>query len=256
MATINISANVDKALSALDNLRKQIPFITSLAINRTAQSVKAKEEHEIRDVFDRPTPFIQNSVFIKPSNKRNLTSKVGLKEFASKGNPATKILAAEIAGGSRRLKRYEVALKRVGALPDGYYTVPGEAAKIDQYGNIARAQVIQMLAYFKAFPEAGYKANATDATKAKLAKGSKKKFGVSYFVGRPKGGKSPLGIWMRVYSSFGTAVRPIMIFVQHAQYQPIFDFKFVAENTVNKEFDVEFRRAFNEVIGNGVETVK
>ena len=249
MTTINVSVNVDEAVKRLGFVRKQIPFITSLSLNRTGQKVKAKEEHEIRDVFDRPTPFIQNSIFLKPSNKTNLTALVGIKDFASKSVPATKILEAEIKGGSRRLKRYEIALRRVGALPNGYYTVPGAAAQIDQYGNIARKHITQILAYFKAFPEAGYKANSTERSRARLKRGTKKKLGVSYFVGRPGDGKSPLGIWMRIHSSFGSAIKPVLIFIKSAQYQSVFDFKFVAENTVKKEFNGEFERAYREVFG-------
>ena len=249
MTTINVSVNVDEAVKRLGFVRKQIPFITSLSLNRTGQKVKAKEEHEIRDVFDRPTPFIQNSIFLKPSNKTNLTALVGIKDFASKSVPATKILEAEIKGGSRRLKRYEIALRRVGALPNGYYTVPGAAAQIDQYGNIARKHITQILAYFKAFPEAGYKANSTERSRARLKRGTKKKLGVSYFVGSPGDGKSPLGIWMRIHSSFGSAIKPVLIFIKSAQYQSVFDFKFVAENTVKKEFNGEFERAYREVLG-------
>lgn len=249
MTTINVSVNVDEAVKRLGFVRKQIPFITSLSLNRTGQKVKAKEEHEIRDVFDRPTPFIQNSIFLKPSNKTNLTATVGIKDFASKSVPATKILEAEIKGGSRRLKRYEIALRRVGALPNGYYTVPGAAAQIDQYGNIARKHITQILAYFKAFPEAGYKANSTERSRARLKRGTKKKLGVSYFVGRPGDGKSPLGIWMRIHSSFGSAIKPVLIFIKSAQYQSVFDFKFVAENTVKKEFSGEFERTYREVLG-------
>lgn len=253
MTTINVSVNVDEAVKRLGFVRKQIPFITSLSLNRTGQKVKAKEEHEIRDVFDRPTPFIQNSIFLKASNKTNLTATVGIKDFASKSVPATKILEAEIKGGSRRLKRYEIALRRVGALPNGYYTVPGAAAQIDQYGNIARKHITQILAYFKAFPEAGYKANSTERSRARLKRGTKKKLGVSYFVGRPGDGKSPLGIWQRQHTGSFTGparkVRPVLIFIKSAQYQSVFDFKFVAENTVKKEFNGEFERAYREVLG-------
>ncbi len=253
MTTINVSVNVDEAVKRLGFVRKQIPFITSLSLNRTGQKVKAKEEHEIRDVFDRPTPFIQNSIFLKPSNKTNLTATVGIKDFASKSVPATKILEAEIKGGSRRLKRYEIALRRVGALPNGYYTVPGKAAPMDKYGNVVKRKFNEILAYLQAFPEAGYKANSTAATKEKLRKGSKKKIGVSYFVGRPAGGRLPLGIWKRnhvgLFNGPSKQLEPIFIFVQHTQYKPIYDFKFVAENTVKKEFNGEFERTYREVLG-------
>ena len=253
MAEINVSVNVGDAIKRLGDIGRQIPFVASLAINRTGQKVKAKEEHEIRDVFDRPTPYIQRSIFLKPSNKSNLTATVGIKDQAGKGIPATKVLDAEIAGGPRKLKRFEVALRRVGALPNGYFIVPGAAAQIDQYGNIARKQITQILAFFKAFPEAGYKANSTDKTRAKLKRGSKKRIGVSYFVGRPNNGKSPLGIWQvqhqGLFTGPGRPLRPVFIFVPHVIYQPIFDFKFVAESTVKKEFDGEFERAYREVIG-------
>ena len=247
MTTINVSADVDKAVRHLHGVSKQIPFAASLAINRTAQKVKKKEEHEIRDVFDRPTPYIQNSIFLKPSNKRNLTAIVGIKDIAIKGNPATKILRAEIGGGARRLKRYEVLLRSTGNLPSGYYTVPGQAAKMDQYGNISRSQITQILSYFKSFPEAGYKANATEATKAKLAKSTKSRRGFQYFIGKV-GDKGTLGIWQRVKSNFGTSTRPILIYVRSTNYEPIFDFEFVATNTVRKEFVAEFENAINQAV--------
>lgn len=248
MINLNCKVDIKVALKQLADVKdKQLPFATSLAINRTAQKVKLKQEHEIRDVFDRPTPFIQNSQFIKYSNKRNLTATVGVKDFSfGKGVPAVKTLLAEIGGGERRLKRFERALRSAGVLPNGYMIVPGEAADIDQYGNIKGSQIVKILSYFRAFQEAGYKANSTEASRAKLAKSTKSRRGVSYFVGAPGDGKSPLGIWQRIYSNFGTAIRPIMIFVKSTNYDPIYDFKFVAESTVQKEFDREFIRAWEE----------
>ena len=251
---IKIDAKVDvrgivKQLADIKD--KQLPFAMSLAINHTAQKVKAAEQHEIRDVFDRPTPYIQNSVFIKPSNKTNLTAKVWLKDQAIKGVGADKILAAEITGGQRRLKRFEKALMSAGALPPGYYTVPGKGIDLDAYGNVPASLIVRLLSYFKAFPEAGYKANMTDKGREKLKKGSKKQQGMSFFVGSPKDGKLPLGIWQRGHLSDKFTgpvrpIRPILMFMPFTMYEPIFDFKFVAENTINKEFDGEFIKAWNQ----------
>lgn len=218
------------------------------AIDATAKKVKEAEQKEMRDVFDRPTPYIMESIFVKPTSSGNLTATVGIKDQATKAVPASKILSAQITGGSRRYKRFEVALRSVGALPDGYYIVPGSGATLDQHGNLSRGLVVQILSYFKAFPEQGYRANATEASRAKLAKGNKTRYGVSYFVGRPGDGKLPLGIWQRVHSNFGKALRPILIFVPHGQYHPVFDFKYVAELTVKKEYGKEFNRAFNDVM--------
>lgn len=247
-----ISVNIDirDALKQLADIKdKQLPFATSLAINRTAQKVKEREQHEIRDVFYRPTPFIQNSIFIKPSNKTNLTARVGVKDNAfGKGIPAIKPLEAEIVGGERRLKRYEVALRAIGVLPDGYFTVPGEGAEIDSFGNMKAGQIRQLLSYFRANRDVGSTSNSTDKTRAKLAKNTNTKRGISYFVGSPGDGKAPLGIWMKVYSNFGTAIRPILIFVQSANYEAIFDFELVAKTTVDREIDGEFAKALDEAI--------
>lgn len=245
---ISLSIDVRDVLKQLADVKdKQLPFATSLAINRTAQKVKAKEEHEIRDVFDRPTPYIQNSVFIKPSTKTSLTAKVGIKDQAfGKGLPAIKPLQAEISGGERRLKRYEEALRSIGVLPEGYFTVPGEAANIDSFGNIARGQIVQILSYFRANRDVGSTSNSTDKTRAKLAKSTNTKRGISYFVGSPGDGKAPLGIWMKVFSNFGTAIRPILIFVKSANYEPIYDFKFVAKTTIDSEWDMAFNAAWAE----------
>lgn len=245
MINITVKFAVRDVIKQIKDIHdKQIPFATSLAINNTAKLVKTKEEHEIRDVFDRPTPYIQNSIFIKPSNKRNLTAFVGIKDQGIKSAPASKILQAEIVGGERRLKAYEIALRSVGVLPDGYFTVPGEAAKIDQYGNISRGQIVQILSYFRANRDVGTTSNSTDKTREKLSRSTKTRYGVSYFVG--KIGDAPLGTWQKVFSNFGTAIRPIMIFVQSANYEAIYDFKFVAETTINREYNNEFAKAWDQ----------
>lgn len=250
MINMSVNINVSDAIKQLADVKdRQLPFATSLAINRTAQKVKAAEQHEIRDVFDNPTQFIQNSIFIKPSNKFNLTAKVGIKDNGfGKGIPAIKPLEAEIVGGERRLKRYEVALRSIGVLPEGYLTVPGEGAEIDIYGNMKAGQIRQILSYFKANRDVGSTSNSTDATRAKLARGTKKKAGVSYFVGKP--GDAPLGIWRRtelgLFTGPSKPLMPILIFVQSARYEAIYDFDFVARQTIDREFDGEFVRAWNE----------
>jgi len=243
MTTINVSASVDKSVKFLDSFRKQIPFAVSVALNKTAIKVRDKEKHEITDVFDRPTPFITNSVFVKPSNKVNLTAKVGIKDQGRV--PASKVLAAQISGGSRRNKAFENALVAAGAIPSGYYIVPGEGADIDQYGNVKGQQIRQILSYFRANKEAGYISNSTEKTRAKLKKGTKKKAGISYFVGRV--GRSPLGIWRRNHSgAFVGAVKPIqpiLMLMPSVRYEKNFDFLFVAETAIKREFESEFEKA-------------
>jgi len=240
-AIAQVTADVDRG-------KKQVQFATRVALTRVAKKAAGAEEREMRDTFDRPTPFTMSGLFVKPATATNLTAEVKLKDFAGKSStPAAVYMAAQIKGGGRGMKRFERALASIGALPPGYRVVPGDGAKLDSYGNMDRGQIVQILSYFRAFPEAGYKANMTDKRRQSLARGSKAKQGVSYFVGRP-GDRLPLGVYQRTHFARGTAIKAVMIFVRSVTYQAIFDFEFVATSTVDKEFPTEFQQALAEAI--------
>ncbi|MGH7605425.1 MAG: hypothetical protein ACRENK_15695 [Gemmatimonadaceae bacterium] len=203
--------------------------------------MKQAEYKEMRDVFDRPTPYTLNSLYSKGATKTNLEAVVWLKYDTSKGTPADKYLLPQIRGGQRSLKRFELALRSVGALPSGYFAVPGSAADLDAYGNMKSSQIVQILSYFRAFPEAGYRANITEKRKQKL-----NRQGIAYFVGSPGGGKSPLGIWKRVGLARGSSIKPIIIFVKSVHYAVRFDFDYVGQQTVRLEFSGQFAQAMAE----------
>lgn len=243
--TIDVSQAIVQLTRDLDAGRKQVTFATRVALTRTAQKVLVAQQREMRDIFRNPTPYTMSSLFLRPATKTNLSAEVKLKDFASKATPASKFLSAQISGGQRSQKRFERALQSVGALPPGYRIVPGSAAKLDSYGNMSRGQIVQILAFFRAFPEAGYKANMTSQGRDKLVRGSKRQQGFAYFVGRP-GDRLPLGIYQRVSFARGTALKPVMIFVQSAIYQPVFDFESVAKQTIKAEFAGEFATAWTE----------
>lgn len=243
---MQISVNI-KGLDALKNqltnkVKKNIQFATAKALTETAVLVKKAEIHEMRDVFDRPKPNTLDAIYIKAATPDNLSATVGIKNYAGKGIEASKYLAAQIKGGSRRIKRFEKALQSVGALPPGYRAVPGSAAKMDAYGNMQGGQIVQILSFFRSFPEAGYKANMTDKGRAKLARGTKTKQGFTYFVGRP-GDRLPLGIWQRFRFATGSAIKPVIIFVPSTTYEAVFDFEYVARSTVDKTWHSEFTKA-------------
>jgi hypothetical protein len=248
--TINLRYDASRITGKLLSMSKQARYATAVALTRTAKAVQQKETLEIKDVFDRPKPFTINSIYVKSATKNDLTAAAYIKDFAGKGVPASKYLKAEIKGGFRRQKKFERALTLVGAMPPGYFAVPGESAQMDAFGNIKPSQIVQILSFFRAFPEIGYKANMTDKGRDRLAKGSKRKgtLGFEYFVGAPADGKLPLGIWQRFFFGQGTAIRPVLIFVKSAQYQKLFDFEYVARKAVEKEFPKFMSQAYQEAI--------
>lgn len=248
MLTVDVSATMAEMNAKLGDLtRRQFPYAAALALTRTAQEIQKREVHEMRDVFDRPTSYTLSSTFIKPATKAHLEATVGLKDFSGKGIPASKFLAAQITGGSRRLKRFERALKAVGHLPDDYRVVPGNGAQLDVHGNIKPSQIVQILSYFQAFPEAGYRANMSQRRRRRLARGTKVKQGFEYFIGRP-GDRLPLGVWQRTAFARGTAIKLVFMFVRQANYEAVFDFEHVAVTTATRAFLPNFRSALTEAM--------
>lgn len=244
---ISVNMQLDRIKSGLRELeRNQIPFALAKALTATVKDVQAAEVREIKDSFDRPTPATLDSIYTRPATKARPEATVGIKEFMGKGNPAVKYLAAEVQGGQRRTKRFERALQAAGILPPGYYIVPGSACELDQYGNIKGSQIVQLISYFRAFPEMGYKANMTDKRRAALAKGSAKtgRQGVAYFVARDSW-LHP-GIWARYSFGHGSAIKPVLMFVRSVGYEKRFDFYYAAQSTIDRVFEGHFNMAWNQ----------
>lgn len=219
---IKLSHNFPHVQRWLDDVGKQARFAAMRAINETAKDVQREIKDEIRQVFDRPTPYIVNSIRITTWAKRDkLEAVIEPKYMGGKGVEPTKVLQAEIAGGKRRLKKSEVALQRVGILPPGYVTVPGAAAPLDGFGNIKGSFLVQLLSYFQAFGEQGYRANMTSKRKGQLARrglstgGFRSIGGVEYFVsyGRLRGDRTEHlhpGIWSRS-GIHGSTIKPVLM---------------------------------------------
>lgn len=252
---IRIDTNFSAVEQWLGDVEKQARFAAAQAINETAKDVQRELRADLPRAFDRPTPYISNSIRITAWAKRDsLTAVIEPKYLGGKGVDPQNVLRAEIFGGKRKLKRSEVALRRVGILPPGYITTPGEACPLDEFGNVRGSFIVQLLSYFQAFGEQGYRANMTAKRKAKLANRglSPNKYrtinGVEYFVsyGRLRGGVGAWlhpGIWSRT-GIHGSTVRPILMFVPEGSYKPRYDFFGKAEKVARKQFPQHFDRTF------------
>lgn len=222
------------------------------AVTKTAQEVKRAERAQIAQVFDRPTPWVLNSVYMKPATRQKPEAVVWIKDEAGKGIPSSKILQAEIDGGSRRQKRSEKALQSIGILPSGWVAVATKHAKTDAFGNMSRGQIVQILSHLQAFGEQGYSANATQKTLAKKWKGNEKKgiAGFGYFAIKP-GNRFPKtrhlypGIYeVRGWAKGARSIKPVMIFTPVANYKVRFKFFDVAQDVADRELT----RNFNETL--------
>jgi hypothetical protein len=125
--TISVKSDIEKVVRRWEgDIKRQVAFAASKAINDTAKDVKQAIDDEIVKVFDRPTPFTQKAVGITYANKRTLTAKVFIKDIQ------LRYLRLEIEGGTRRPAR------RALLIPD--------KVGVNQYGNLPRNKVKQLLA--------------------------------------------------------------------------------------------------------------
>lgn len=248
---IQVQTNIAQVLQTLDVQARQVPFATSVALNRTAEWAETAVRKEMTRVFDRPTRYFLRSLRVIRSTKTKLQATVWFKDRNSQEN-SSDLVAPHIYGGDRAIKPMEQRLQRAGLMPANWRVVPGEAADLDAFGNMSRGQISQLLNVLGTYREAGYnKANA--ATRARLAKGNAKKgvYGFEYFVnpvGSVRGRHLPPGVFKRVRTSFGTSLKPVLIFVSRTQYRARLDFTGIVQRTVDARFPGEFTAALDRAM--------
>lgn len=250
-------------LRTLQNAAKQTRYAAVLAINRTLFAVQDAERREIDLVFDRPTPYIRKSVRVEKLDLRDERGEgavvIDSSYFSERGVPAEKILRTQIQGGDRHQKRFEVVLRRAHIMYADEVAVPTPHAPRDRYGNVPGSYITRLLSYLRAFSEQGYTANITDKRRARLKAGTARSRGVEFFVSRGPGtwygagawqqGRYQnlhRGIWMKTHSGFGTAIKPIFLFVDAANYERRFKFYDVASRTIDKTLAPEFDKALDQ----------
>lgn len=237
---MQISAKVQNLGPVVDVLRKlsgpQTRAAYAKAINDTAYQVGRAMKAEMAQVFDRPTRYILNSSYVDQATPDKLSARIAPENRRdSVGMDPQKILQAQEFGGSRRDKRSEVAFRRAGLLPPGWQIViprdpyPGSD---DGLGNLKGAFLVQLISYFQASPEQGYRANMKDKRKAKLRnqqgignikakKVYKTTLGKRFFIsfGRLRGQHLAPGIWA-ASGTHDVEVKPVAMFVRAGRYTP------------------------------------
>lgn len=272
---MKIEVKVDglKSLQAsLQNKKRQVGFAAMKAINATAKKVAQEEGKAIVSAFDRPRPSTLKAIVVKKwarykGDAFDLEAIIAIDDYVrstssegvftansnaqGKGAVApAKYLLAQILGGTRVAKRFEVALQRAGVMPPGMMAVFAKrSGALDPYGNLPGPKIVQILSYFQAFQERGFRANMKKTSKRNLALGKRKgmKWGFAYFRGG-KGTGLPDGIWERHYPNGETGksfIRPVLIYITAATYRRRFDFYEIARRTIDTAWPVEFSAAFN-----------
>lgn len=217
---------VNQVREEMEQIQKQIPFATALALNNTAQLVKAEIEREMSSVFDRPTKWTLNSMFLTPAKKAKLEASVWVKDKAAGKNvPPAQWMLPGVEGGTRQEKASESSLRAFGALPTGKYIMPGKGVKLDRFGNISRGTMSKVLASVKS-------GGAQPVKSSKTARKNK------YFVlGR---GSNAVGIAERTSKR---SIKMVLAFGSRPSYSRRLDFYGIGQRVADKHLVSEFEKA-------------
>lgn len=229
--SIDVRDNIDLLIRRLGEFHHEsVPFWTAYALTKTAEDIKTREVEVMAEVFDRPTRFTLNALYVQPATKRDLKAVVLFKEgFGSV--PAWRYLGPQVMGGPRDKKSHERALERAGIIRSDEFCVPGKGVKLDAHGNISGSLITRMLSSLGANPDP--RSNTTERSKRRNPRRT------NFFVLRDHG-RAPDGVYER---KGGRALIPTLIFVRQPRYDKRFPFYETADQVFKQRFAMHFREA-------------
>jgi hypothetical protein len=159
-ASIQLDIKVENLDRVRDVLRKlsgpQARQAYANAMNDTGGRLRKAMRTEYQTVFDNPTSYVVNSPWVNKATADRLSLAVGPRNVKRSGVDPQKILQAQEFGGRRADKRFEVALRQMGLLPNGMQiAIPAERyggpfpGSDDGRGNFNGNFVRKLLAYLK-----------------------------------------------------------------------------------------------------------
>ena len=232
-------------IKGLDKVRKQLERLGSdqlkqasaSALNDAAFKARASMQDQMRRVFNNVSPYLVKSVQVEKATPDRLQAWIGPRKMDGGGTDPQKILRAQVYGGQRRNKRFEVALRSIGALPSGWLAVlpaPAYPGSVDARGDLNPRFAQQLIAHLAGTRRAAPRSRGRTPTPAGP---------VRYFVAKA-GQRLKPGIWAAV----GRDVKPVLLFVSSASYKPRLDMEAVAQ-PVQAEFEKRLRYRIRQAVG-------
>lgn len=246
MFTIRSSGSIAQMIAEVRGIpARVIPYAASTALTRCAQRAqKVDLPAEMRRVFNNPTPYAVNSMFVQPSTKDTLSARVMVKNTAGRGVVPENFLFPEVAGGNRKNKGFETWLRYSGFLGAGEFAIPARDAKLDAYGNVSGSETKRLMA---ALGGSGGKTTFKLNAKGKKVIDKRGAFGGGVFVGsigNARGAKG--GIWQRD----GKRLKMLFAFTSKTPvYRQRLDFTAVVQKTAEDNFKNEFSAAAAAILG-------
>lgn len=239
--TFKVSSNAIDVVRGIHNTVKQLQFALMHTINTVAYKGRDDVKDEMRVVFDRPTNWVLNSIQVKPASIAKLEATVKAKDDWGGEN----ILMPQVDGGNRRNKGFEKALRSAGLMASDQFVVPAAGAKLDNYGNMSKGQVVQVMSQLQLQRGGGYESRASNSAASKR---SRRRQGVAYFAITKQRGKLKPGIYLRRDFAKGSAVKPVYMFVRRPSYKKRLRFNEVLEQSVEKNFKATYDKMVKQYV--------
>lgn len=224
MLAIKLIDNIEKtAVRHVTNIQKQMAFASSVALNDTAFQARQSLNKSTVQFFNVPVKFTQSAFLVQKSNKTNLVAIVYAQDEA--GKDRARYLRFGTAGGTRPQKGFERffsgAIPSDGTIPPGSYFMPTSAVKLNRSGNVSMA------------------------TLKRITKGINGNARGGFFMGTPRGGNRPPGIYRRS----AQRLTPYFIATQDKpDYGERFPITTIAQKVVQRSYSKNFETAFARAI--------
>lgn len=224
---------------------KQAAYAASRALNTTAYAINDRLKKDMSSTFKGgATAYSLRAFKVDKADKASLTAAVTLRTDTPEGGTQyTKALAHLFTGGPRKYKKLEGWLRGRRLLPAGLTVAPGAGMPLDSYGNMRRTALTEMLGVIGTLRTNLRVYRKTGAGKAQKA--------VGYFVILPgdKSKKHP-GIYKRIETGKTSAITPMVLYVDPANYRKFIDLEKLGNEVVAKTFQSAFDAELARAIAN------
>lgn len=221
--SLTIDQDLSKATAWTKAVQKQLPFATSVALNNVAFDARKAINAGTKGAFHVPVKFTQNAFLVQKSKKRSLAAFVYAQDKA--GKDRARYLRFGIAGGTRPQKGmdayFENAISNDGTIPRGAYFMPTSLVKTNASGNV------------------------TQATLRRISKGISGDPRGGFFIGTPKGGSRPPGIYRRSRNQ----LHPYFIATtDRPDYTGRFNIEAIGAKVIERRFGFHFNQALSKAL--------
>jgi hypothetical protein len=221
--TLDIKSELPKAIRWTDTMTKQLPFAISQALNASAFDARTALGGATNQYFNQPNRFTQSAFLVKKTNKRELEAQVYAND--QQGRDRARYLRFGIAGGMRPQKGFERkflgSIVGTRTIPAGAQLQPTSLVKRDASGNVSLSTI------------------------KRIQKGLSGKARGGFFIGTPKGGDRPPGIYRRSREQ----LFPYFIATdQRARYTPRFPMAEIGRKAVQRRFGQYLRSSLEKAL--------